>query len=425
VVIVTLTTQTEYVSSGRLLIKRGEQTSALESDRRVYSDWEQELSSELELVRSEPILQRTRLLLRKEAAPGTKPLSLDATRVDVEVMGKSNVIGVAYSDRDPEVAHTVCDALIRTYLDSRQTLLGLADPRRFFETEIASVSEELTRKTEMRRAYSDQAGVVDLNQQRASQLSLLAGLEQQRTMLSADLAEARANSAVMRTLEKQPGVDIPMTGGSTGPDYLYELKRRVIEQEARVTQLRERYREEAPELVNANESLQSLRELLRREVAARMQVADSRIQVLEKRMVPLTRDIDQIKASLATMPDKQARLEELDRDIATLKLRYQDLVSKSDLTRIIENTRSRVSVLVLDPAGPAKQANRRDYVRLALAPAFSLVVGVGIAFFIDGLDITMHTSGQTEEAIELPVLATLPERRRSTRTHTARRPHSA
>jgi capsule polysaccharide export protein KpsE/RkpR len=126
-------------------------------------------------------------------------------------MGKSNVIGVAYSDRDPEVAHTVCDALIRTYLDSRQTLLGLADPRRFFETEIASVSEELTRKTEMRRAYSDQAGVVDLNQQRASQLSLLAGLEQQRTMLSADLAEARANSAVMRMLEKQPGVDIPMT----------------------------------------------------------------------------------------------------------------------------------------------------------------------------------------------------------------------
>jgi succinoglycan biosynthesis transport protein ExoP len=165
--------------------------------------------------------------------------------------------------------------------------------------------------------------------------------------------------------------------------------------------------------------------MLRREVAARMQVADSRIQVLEKRMVPLTRDIDQIKASLATMPDKQARLEELDRDIATLKLRYQDLVSKSDLTRIIENTRSRVSVLVLDPAGPAKQANRRDYVRLALAPAFSLVVGVGIAFFIDGLDITMHTSGQTEEAIELPVLATLPERRRSSRTHTARRPHSA
>ena len=425
VVAVTLLTPIEYVSSGRILIKRGEQTSSLESDRRVYSDWEQELSSELELVRSVPILDRTRALLRAEARPGQKPLALHASQVDVEVMGKSNVIAVAYSDRDPAVARAVCDALIRTYLDSRQSLLGLTDPRRFFETEIAQVSEDLKRKTEMRRVFSDRAGLVDLNQQRSMQLSQLSGLEQQRSTLNADLAEARANLAVMQALEQQPGIDMPMTGSAVGSEYLFELKRRVIEQEARVTQLRERFREEAPELVNANESLQSLRDMLKREVSARMQVAGSRIEVLEKRMVPLSRDIATIQAGLATLPDKQSYLEQLDREIATLQLRYQDLVSKSDLTRIIDNTRSRVSVLVLDPAGNATQRNRRDYVRLALAPAFSLIVGIGIAFFIDGLDITMHTSGQTEEAIELPVLATLPERRRSMQAQTSRRRHPA
>jgi capsular polysaccharide biosynthesis protein len=56
--------------------------------------------------------------------------------------------------------------------------------------------------------------------------------------------------------------------------------------------------------------------------------------------------------------------------------------------------------------------NKLDYVRLGLAPAFSLVVGVGLAFFIDGLDLTVHTSGQAEEEVRVPVLAAITERRR-------------
>jgi capsular polysaccharide biosynthesis protein len=52
-------------------------------------------------------------------------------------------------------------------------------------------------------------------------------------------------------------------------------------------------------------------------------------------------------------------------------------------------------------------------VRLGLAPAFSLVVGVGLAFFVDGLDLTIRTSPQAEEEVRLPVLAAIRERKRS------------
>ena len=47
--------------------------------------------------------------------------------------------------------------------------------------------------------------------------------------------------------------------------------------------------------------------------------------------------------------------------------------------------------------------------RLALAPIFSLIVGLGLAFFIDGLDATLKSPRETEEALELPVLASLTE----------------
>jgi capsular polysaccharide biosynthesis protein len=105
-------------------------------------------------------------------------------------------------------------------------------------------------------------------------------------------------------------------------------------------------------------------------------------------------------------------LGELDRQIGVLQTRYHDLIENSDRAKINEQTSRSVYVLVLTPAQVARPQNTRDYVRLALAPAFSLVVGVGLAFFIDGLDNRMRTPGQAEESLELPVLASIRERRR-------------
>jgi capsular polysaccharide biosynthesis protein len=67
---------------------------------------------------------------------------------------------------------------------------------------------------------------------------------------------------------------------------------------------------------------------------------------------------------------------------------------------------------MLNPASPARQENTQDYVRIALAPAFALVVGIGLAFFVDGLDLTVRTSPQAEEEVRLPVLAAIRERKR-------------
>jgi len=63
-------------------------------------------------------------------------------------------------------------------------------------------------------------------------------------------------------------------------------------------------------------------------------------------------------------------------------------------------------------ASPAEPSNPLDLIRLALAPAFSLIVGIAIAFFIDGLDLTVRTANQAEEYLDLPVLASIGERRR-------------
>jgi uncharacterized protein involved in exopolysaccharide biosynthesis len=159
-------------------------------------------------------------------------------------------------------------------------------------------------------------------------------------------------------------------------------------------------------------TLETLRSLLSREARSRVEISATRVQALEARLRPADQEIRQLEAELENMPGKEMSLSEMDRQIAVLKDRYSELVRNSDQARITEQTRSSVNIIVLEPAGRARATNTRDWVRLALAPGFSLVVGIGLAFFIDGLDSRIRTASDAENTLELPVLASLTERRR-------------
>src|SRR5436190_11162156 len=67
VAVIALSTPVVFVSTGRIMVKRGEQSSMLNPYRQVVNDWEADLASEVEVAKSFPVLQRARAILREEA----------------------------------------------------------------------------------------------------------------------------------------------------------------------------------------------------------------------------------------------------------------------------------------------------------------------------------------------------------------------
>lgn len=411
VIALSLSTPVSYVSSGRVLYKRGEQQSLLDPDRRLYSDWEQELGSELQLIKSVPVIQRAQELLDRAAGPGRPAPTASLGGVDVEVVGRSNVIAIGYMSRDPEQAHQICDALIRAYMDYRMNQLGVSDPHGFFGTEIAEVERQLQARSQELSRYLTQRGYSNVTEETRSLMTRLTTLQQESVQLQAQLAEAREGLRVMRALQEQPAGDAPIPP-STDADALQLIRQKVLDQEARLVQLREHYREETSEVTNAVETLEALRRMLRREIENRFEIQEAKVGTLRSRLATIDREATRLRAALDEMPGAESSTQQLEHEITVLKERHTQLVQKNDQARVNENTISRATVILLSPAGPGVPSTTRDYVRLALAPAFSLVVGVGTAFFIDGLDITVRTAGHAEEAVDVPVLATLPARRR-------------
>lgn len=411
VLIVTLSTPRTFISSGQVLVRRGEQQSVMNPVRQVANEWEIELGNEIQTARSWPVLQRAQKILDEERS-GQPAMVLDEHQVGVAVTGKSNVLIIDYSDRDPRVAERICDALLRAYIDYRQSA-QLSYPQRFFDREIKQAAAELQRWTELRREFANQTGMVDLPGQRQSLINVRGDLEGSRATVAGDLAEASSQYRLMGELKDNPDIDQPSLLQSNMLDATIGLvKTQVVEQQSRIARLLELYRKDSPEVVNAQVTLDTLRGMLQREAEARYVIAHSRMLVARAKLDAFDRDIAVIDAKLAQMPDLEAQVGAMDNQITTWKERYSGLARSSDQARINENTVPLISVFMLNPASPARPQNTQDYVRLGLAPAFSLVVGIGLAFFVDGLDLTIRTAPQAEEEVRLPVLAAIRERKR-------------
>jgi uncharacterized protein involved in exopolysaccharide biosynthesis len=410
VLVVTLSLPRYFISSGQVLVRRGEQQSVMNPNRTVANDWEVELGSEVQTAKSWPVLKRAGEILNGER--GAQPeVALDAHRASVEVTGKSNVLVLAYRDRDPRVAERACDALLRAYIDYRQSS-QLSYPRRFFDRELKQAASELQRWTELRRGFSNQTGTVDLPGQRQSLIQLRGNLDERRAAASGELAEAASQYRIMSELKDDPDIDQPNLLQPSSFDATVDvIKKQVLEQQGRIARLVELYREDTPEVVNARVTLDTLRAMLRREAQTCYVIARARMQVARVKLDEVDRDLAKVDVKLARVPDLEARLVEMDNQITTWKERYAGLAKNSDAARVNENTVPLITIFLLNPASPARLENAQDYVRIGLAPAFSLVVGIGLAFFVDGLDLTIHTSPQAEEEVRLPVLAAIRERK--------------
>jgi uncharacterized protein involved in exopolysaccharide biosynthesis len=415
VVTLALTTPTSYISSGRVLIKRGERYSALRADRQIFSDWEQDLGSEMQVMKSQPVVRRARELVIEQARREHIEVLFDPLKIDLEVVGKSNVIAMGYTDLDPSVAQIACKALMQSYLEYHRDKLTSDKPKQYFAQESRELAERIDKLLEERRAFTEETGIAAPLAQTQSWLSQVASLEGRRGELAGDLAAAQSTEETMRKLIDDPDMDLPTFEGAmvfTNESALVLLKQRVVEQQARIAILSETLRDEAPEVVAARQTLATLQGMLRKEVEQRVRLAAARTQSFQAKVTVLDAQLATVRQQLDTAPQSIKTVDGIDAELVTLRARLREVVAKQDEAAVTENTMADVNVVVLSPASVATPTNPLDFVRLGLAPAFSLLVGIAIAFFIDGLDLTVRTANQAEEYLDLPVLASLGERRR-------------
>jgi succinoglycan biosynthesis transport protein ExoP len=412
VVLLNLTSPVQYLSTATIRVNRGEPESAFNSRLRTLT-WEEELNSEIQTITSQQVLQLAQENLDQSGRTDSKglPIHIDPGAVSATVPGKSSVLMVSCAHGDKKAAQESCRAVTQAYADFRLRVRSVPEVEEFFRQQIESLREQLDEWEQERAAFMNEESVVRIADERVNLLSIRQQSEVDLNRVRAELAELQAKVEILHRRQILEGDKLDLyaftDGQSNDHDVLFRLRTELVQERAALYEAESQYTDAHPRVQALRTQVSLIENDLRSEMDRYIRHMESRVEVARAREEALLKTIRYGDAELAALPDKEARLASYDRVLDQLKANYDALVDKQIQARIEKTGTSDWNMLILQPATPGQPVRVNDYVRMALIPILSLLVGLALAFVIDGLDHTIKDASEVENHLRLPVLGSV------------------
>jgi len=413
-----------YMAETKILVLRGAGGvfSPLNAPR---LQWWEEMRTEVELVRSRPVVERATAALERKAkevaftdrgtemvtaAPPSPEDLLDGmTAAPIE---ETNIIRITYHALDGRTAIDGVNAIANAYLDHRREMKSNKQTAEFFQEQIEQSRAKVERMRAELAIYKADHGITDIAQESDEMIH-------QRAQLETDLSDARGRRAELESELKvienadtsDPGVLVPTVELGTYQN-LQDHQRHLAELEAKLNNLRSTYTEESPPVQAVKRDVEATKQTIRGVVGDLAAAKRNQLSVLRGRESSLQKELAAIAVNLERIPEHEARVATMSLELKTATERLEELESQHQQHFLQEEVDPRLSNLQLvSPAITAKRVGGGAKQKLFMVFSFLLASGMALvaAFMVDTLDHTIKFPADVESAIGIPVLASVRE----------------
>jgi uncharacterized protein involved in exopolysaccharide biosynthesis len=406
-----------YESNSRVLIRRGEIQGVFEGIR--YLTWEEEISSQIEVVLSEAVYTLAREFFSDSSdafgVPDEARFNPGAVRANA--IGESNVLALRYSGHNPPECKLGCAAITWAYARYYKQKKAPPELTDFFAQEMNDIQTELAHWRQKKNDFLNKEKFFGMDKEGGFLLNKLGNLELQFSEVSSEVAAQRAKVDNLKTLssltpqelESQLAMSIPISIVQSG--IVVHIKKSLQTLRTDEDELKNKYTEKHPKVIALNEQISELQTSLGQEVTNIYKIEQANLKDLTARQASIQTQINKTQAAIDRIPDKETELNKIDHEITLLEEKYSDLLEKQDASQIKLAGSPDWEVIILSPASNAYAKKTKDYVRMAVGPLLSLVVAMGLAFFFESIDHSLSNAAEVEEYLGANVLATISEMR--------------
>ncbi len=311
-----------YQSTSKLMVRLGKESVTLDPTATtgqtvtVYQDRQQEINSELEIIRSRELaetvvdqigvdaflerpdeltfneptplgvardtVRKTRKTVREAAEkPHTMLAKLDMVdelkkrdkavtqlmrNMQIETSRESNIITINYEAPSPRMAQAVVSTLIDAYLEKHVEVYSSGGSYDFFSEQTQKLQNELTRIEENLKDVKNATGIASLEEQRTIALNRMGLLQQEIERNDAALASSKARMAALeKTMGETPKTqEVEKTSGFSNAA-LDNMRARLFELRLREQDLASRYTEENEQIQEVRNQIKEAEAFLERE----------------------------------------------------------------------------------------------------------------------------------------------------------------
>ncbi|MEP6956113.1 MAG: polysaccharide biosynthesis tyrosine autokinase, partial [Chthoniobacterales bacterium] len=367
-----------------------------------------------------PVIEDLRLQ-DKWAKGGARPSREQAyqrlrSKLNVDEVRNTDLLQISVLSTDPQEAADIANKIVSVYQDTR-----VLEEKEILNRAIASMNDEVAKQqkktdesaTEVSR-IRDEEGIIDLNPEGTED-----AVTPENTMVLKQeglVNDAQTKESVLSTqleqIEKLKGEDLMRmmpTLNITDPTIQKILPnyQDAVAQEALL--LNSGLAENHPKV----RALRATKDVFTKQLEEQVTIIRS---ALEKNMLSARTTREELQKRLEQINQRQLSAKNTSATYTRAKNTYikermlLDGVRTRAQTQTMELAMPRMAISVRQVAEPASYAARpRVSLNLALGALVGLVIGLGLAFFIEYLDTSVKTMEDVESLLGVPVLAIIPK----------------
>ena len=427
-----------YEAEGKLLFKQDRSSSLTGFQNNIgeivrIGEKANPLSTEAEIIRSLPIVQKTvdALDLRDEKGKSMDPKIISAG-LKVKPVTETDILQISYKDNDPKIAAAIVNKIMEVYIenDILSNRAKATAARVFIDKQLPNVEATVRQADAALRKFKEENGVVALPEEAASAVGVMADLDKQIAQAQAQLAEADAKSTALRNqvgLNSEAAVAVSSLSQSPAvQEVLTELQK----VQGQLAVERTRFLDTSPTIASLQRREAALKALLQGrvdQVLGSKQAPIDNLQIGTLRQ-QLTADLVQSeveRSGLASqltvlyqaqsaykkrsnvMPRLEQNLRELERRVGASQSTYETLLNKLQEAQVTEN-QNVGNARVISTAQVPKKAGPSKKKYLLLGGIGGILLGIVTAFLLDMTDRSVKTLKEARELFGSPLLGVIP-----------------
>ena len=332
------------------------------------------------------------------------------TLLSVAPVRKTKLVGLSFESEDPKfaalVANTVGEQYIESYLDAKLELTTQAQS--WLNQRLGDLKTVLDESEGRLIEFKQQNGLVDVDGS-VGRLN-----EQELLLATAELAQARSALSSqqdlfreVRNLRGQPELLQSIPDIQADP-LVQQVKTEQGRAQRALDELRNRYGERHPRVVDARSQLATLNTTLQGHINRVVGTVQNDFQLTQQRVAAIESKLARGKQEIQAIGTKKFELDELEREVLINREIYNTFFSRITEARSadgLDNANARIS----DPAVPSVNPIKpKKQLIIVLAAFASFVLSMLMAFLYEQMDDTIKSTQDVEGKLGVKLLGLLP-----------------
>ncbi|WP_016952927.1 polysaccharide biosynthesis tyrosine autokinase [Anabaena sp. PCC 7108] len=427
-----------YEVQGELLFKVDRTSSLIgfgKETQEVQVDKKDPISTEIEVITSSPLLQKTinTLKIKDKTGVTIKPGVLKK-QLKLKNIPGTDVLQISYKSSNPKEAAAIVNNLMSIYIkENILTNRSEATLAREFIAKQLPTSESTVQKAEVAlRQFKENNQIISLEEEGKKAVEVIASLDQRISMIQSDLASANARSVELRNkldLEPQQAMNLIALTESPGvQQVLKELQK--LEEQLAVEQ--SRYLDSTPVIVSLKAKKLAIKTVLKERISQvignnnnidinNLQIGELKQKItydflnIETQKLGMMKQLEALysskasyKKQLDTLPKLEQDQRELERKLKAAQSTYAVLLENLQETRVTENKNTSKARIIEPAIVPEKPSNSKKIISIALGIILGFILGIAMIIILEIQDQSIKTTREIQKIFKYTLLASIP-----------------